>query len=39
MATHVIYKLGPFKVPRLKGERYVRVYLPSERHDQPEARP
>ncbi len=30
MATHVIYKLGPFEVPKLPGERYVRVYLPTE---------
>jgi predicted alpha/beta superfamily hydrolase len=31
MATHVIYKLGPFTVPGFAGERYVRVYLPTER--------
>jgi enterochelin esterase-like enzyme len=31
MATHVIYKLGPFEVPQLPGERHVRVYLPTER--------
>lgn len=36
MATHVIYKLGPFTVPELPGERHVRVYLPTER---PEAEP
>ncbi len=33
MATHVIYKLGPFTVPGFDGERYVRVYLPTERPD------
>jgi len=31
MATHVIYKLGPFTVPGFGGERYARVYLPTER--------
>ena len=36
MATHVIYKLGPFTVPAFAGERHVRVYLPSE---QPEGDP
>ena len=36
MATHVIYKLGPFTVPEFDGERHVRVYLPTER---PEAGP
>lgn len=30
MATHIIYKLGPFGVPAFKGERHVRVYLPTE---------
>ena len=33
MATHVIYKLGPFEVPQIPGERHVRVYLPTERPD------
>ena len=33
MATHVIYKLGPFAIPGFPDERYVRVYLPSERTD------
>lgn len=33
MATHVIYKLGPFEVPKLPGERHVRVYLPTEQTD------
>ena len=33
MATHVIYKLGPFEVPQLPGARHVRVYLPTERTD------
>ncbi|WAS90251.1 alpha/beta hydrolase [Nannocystis punicea] len=31
MATHVIYKLGPFGLPKFAGERHVRVYLPTER--------
>ncbi|MBL9101132.1 MAG: alpha/beta hydrolase [Myxococcales bacterium] len=35
MATHVIYKLGPFTIPGLRGERYVRVYLPDERTSEP----
>lgn len=35
MPTHVIYKLGPFKIPRVKGERYVRVYLPDEQSERP----
>lgn len=33
MATHVIYKLGPFAVPQIPGERHIRVYLPTERPD------
>ncbi|MBZ5713832.1 alpha/beta hydrolase [Nannocystis pusilla] len=33
MATHVIYKLGPFTLPKFAGERHVRVYLPTERPD------
>ncbi|MCY1004896.1 alpha/beta hydrolase-fold protein [Nannocystis pusilla] len=35
MATHVIYKLGPFSLPKFAGERHVRVYLPTERSDAP----
>jgi len=31
MATHVIYKLGPFAIPGLSRDRHVRVYLPDER--------
>ena len=30
MATHIIYKLGPFEIPGLAGERHVRVYVPDE---------
>jgi predicted alpha/beta superfamily hydrolase len=35
MATHIIYKLGPFTIPGLQGERHVRVYLPDERPPAP----
>jgi predicted alpha/beta superfamily hydrolase len=31
MSEHIIYKLGPFQVPGIEGERYVRVYLPTEK--------
>lgn len=31
MATHVIYKLGPFAIPGLSRDRHVRVYLPDAR--------
>jgi enterochelin esterase-like enzyme len=30
MAEHIIYLLGPYKVPGFEGERNVRVYLPKE---------
>lgn len=29
MSEHIIYKLGPFTIPGIAGERYVRVYPPS----------
>jgi predicted alpha/beta superfamily hydrolase len=31
MSEHIIYKLGPFTIPGMNGERYVRVYPPSEK--------
>jgi predicted alpha/beta superfamily hydrolase len=31
MSEHIIYKLGPFEIPGIEGERYVRVYLPTEK--------
>ncbi|WP_437898719.1 alpha/beta hydrolase [Sorangium sp. So ce124] len=30
MAEHIIYLLGPYRIPGFQGERNVRVYLPSE---------
>ncbi|KYF46674.1 hypothetical protein BE04_01245 [Sorangium cellulosum] len=30
MAEHIIYLLGPYRIPGFRGERNVRVYLPSE---------
>jgi predicted alpha/beta superfamily hydrolase len=31
MSEHIIYKLGPFEVPGIEGERYVRVYPSTEK--------
>jgi predicted alpha/beta superfamily hydrolase len=31
MSEHIIYKLGPFSIPGIEGERYVRVYPSTEK--------